>query len=149
MSGKIFRLEKQDFHKLGKLNQDNRYQVSINNDFNDQSQSYFFTKEQILLLSPSAYKFIIANNEPFNILSFQNEEVNDHDSDDYSLSSAKKDSKAFVKAFNDILSLFNKNESIQINEESKKYFVSIAEQLQNEGLLQACQSFGIFLQLIT
>jgi hypothetical protein len=137
------RIEKRDFHQLEKLNQNKCYQINIQNNFNDQSKSYFFNKEQILLLSFSVYEFIVTDHHPFNILFFRNEEANDYDLDD-SILSAQKDYEAFIQAFNDIYSLFDTNESIQIHEENRNYFASIAEQLQNDALFQSCQSLGEF-----
>jgi hypothetical protein len=99
--------------------------IKYSNNFNDKLKSYFFIKEQILLFSPSAYKFIMANNEHFNILYF-----NDYFGEDKY--------QNVVKAFDDIYSLFSTNILIQTNEENRKYFTFIAEQLQNNALLHAC-----------
>jgi hypothetical protein len=137
MPGKIFHLEKQDFHKLEKLNPDKCYQINIHNDFNDQSKSYFFIKEQIILLSPSAYQFIRTNNEPFQILfskTFDNNEK-ETSSDD---SDNEKAYKIFIEAFDEISSLFETSESIQINEKNRNYFSLISEQLQNDALFHSC-----------
>jgi hypothetical protein len=144
MSGSRINLEKKDFHKLEMLNQDKCFQMNIIDDFNNQSKSYLFTKEQIFLLSPSVYQFIIAKNQPFNI-SYSKEFIQEEDKDE-SISKETNfyDYDAFIKAFNDICSLFSSNESIQINEENQIHFISIAKQLQNETLLQACESLGEF-----
>jgi hypothetical protein len=103
MSGKMFNLEKQDFHKLRILNQDKCYQINIFG----MSNSYFFIKEQILLLSPSAYKFIMTNKKPFQI---------------------KCEGTNSENAFHDFYLLFKTNESLQINKNNQKSFISITKQ---------------------
>jgi hypothetical protein len=115
----MIHLQKSDFHKM------NQKLTSIDKKFEVQicSQSFFFSKEQIILLSVEAYLQFLGTNNPFSLMSPLN-----------------LSNQQLISSFYEIYLLFPSSHEIQINHSDVQYFQYLAEKFKMLYLLSIYQN---------
>jgi hypothetical protein len=87
------------------------------------SESYFFSREQIILISRKAFLQISSASQSFNVLA-----------------SSNIPKKSLLFCFNKIFSLFSSSEEIIISQHNVRAFHYVSEVLENSDLLSICQN---------
>jgi hypothetical protein len=112
-------LLKSDFHKIDSLIQakDRIFQINIC------SKSFFFSKEQILLISSKVYLHIFETQESFNISIPPNISEN-----------------SLISCFQELFSLFSSRSEIKISPNNVDPFLYLSKIFENSSLYVICQN---------
>jgi hypothetical protein len=117
--GQFIYLLKSDFHKMNSIARvkDKTFVIKCC------SASFFFSKEQILLLSIKAFQNISQTHKPFHIIAPLHIKEN-----------------VIISCFREIYSLFSKTDEIIISRESIIPFSYLSEVLENSFLISICEN---------
>jgi hypothetical protein len=112
----MFNIEGEALHKLNQASQEKQFIVEIG------GQQFFFTKTQVAILSPIAFKHSLHQNSPFKI-------------------NFPPDLNFFklIECFEMIYSLFHSTAKVTILFKSLEYFIFLADFLDNRFLMEKCK----------
>jgi hypothetical protein len=111
-------LLKSDFHKIDQIIQakDKTFEIQVC------SRSFFFSKEQIILLSIKSFLFILETRQSFNVSAPPNIST-----------------ELIISCFEKIFSLFSKKSEIVISQKDVFGFQYLSEELENTNIFSICE----------